>query len=108
MLLAVSQAAFMLKLYYKQEKVGMDPILWMQANNSSKTCERDSDILKMMVECLLLFCQSRPSRDELRKRKVYPMIRNLDETIESEEISGIIYEIVNFLVRDEDEDNSHH
>jgi len=80
----------------------MDPILWMQAANSVKTCEQDSDILKMLLECLLLLCQSKPSRIELRKRKVYPIIRNLDETIEAEEINAVIYEIVDFLARDEE------
>jgi hypothetical protein len=59
--------------------------------------------MKMMLECLLLLCQRRGIREELRKRKVYPVMRNLDLKIENNEtISTAIYEVVNFLISDED------
>lgn len=42
-------------------------------------------------------------REELRKRKVYPIVRNLDLKIdENEEIGNATQEIVNFLMGDED------
>lgn len=56
----------------------------------------------MILECLLLLCQTRNSREYLRKHKTYPIIRNLDELISHETINEKIYELVNFLVRDEE------
>ena len=64
--------------------------------------ESDPDILILLLECLLLLCQRRAIRNELRRRKVYPIIRNLDYVIENERASEIIYELVNFLMRDEE------
>jgi hypothetical protein len=55
----------------------------------------------MLLESVLMLCQRRVLREELRKRKVYPIVRNLDYTIEDEELSAIIFEIVNFLMRDD-------
>ena len=49
-----------------------------------------------------MLCQRRIIREELRKRKVYPIIRNLDYKMEGkDEASGVILEIVNFLMRDD-------
>lgn len=56
----------------------------------------------MLLECIVLLCQRRGIREELRKRKVYPVVRNLDIKTEDEAINTIIYEIVNFLMGDED------
>lgn len=55
----------------------------------------------MLLESVLMLCQRRVLREELRKRKVYPIVRNLDYVIEDEELSAIIFEIVNFLMRDD-------
>lgn len=55
----------------------------------------------MLLESVLMLCQRRVLREELRKRKVYPIVRNLDYAIEDEELSAIIFEIVNFLMRDD-------
>jgi hypothetical protein len=60
------------------------------------------EIMKLLLECIILLCQKRGLREELRKRKVYPVVKNLDLKIEDETISGAIYEIVNFLMGDED------
>jgi hypothetical protein len=57
----------------------------------------------MLLECIVLLCQRRGIREELRKRKVYPVVRNLDLKTEDEGINTIIYEIVNFTMGDEDE-----
>lgn len=86
--------------FKEDEKVGMDPVLWMQPGD--KVPEPQKDILKMLLECILLLCQTRAIREELRKCKAYPIIRNMDEEQEDEDISTVVYEIVDFLMRDED------
>lgn len=86
------------------EKIGMDPILWLNAENSSKKWEPETDILTMLLECVVLLCQKRGIREELRKRKVYPICRNLDYLQDDESVSNLILEIVNFLMRDEHPD----
>lgn len=85
-----------------KDKEGMDPSLWLAAENPSKTMEPELDIMKMFVECLVLLCQKRVSRSELRKRKVYPVLRNLDLKVEDEGVSAALYDAVNFLIGDED------
>jgi Domain of unknown function (DUF383)/Domain of unknown function (DUF384) len=86
------------------EKVGMDPVLWLNAQNPMKKWEPETDILLMLLECVILLCQKRGIREELRKRQVYPMCRNLDYLQEDEDVSNLILEIVNLLMRDEDPD----
>ena len=56
----------------------------------------------MLVECIQLLCQRRPIREELRKQKVYPVIRNLAYAQDDESVSTTIIDIVNLLMRDED------
>lgn len=56
----------------------------------------------MLIECLNLLCQKRVIRDELRKRKVYPVIKNLAEEQEDERVAEAIIDVVNLIVRDED------
>lgn len=80
----------------------MDPVLWMQADNPDKKLEPELDIMSMLLECVILLCQRRGLREELRKRKAYYIARNLDLKVEDEQISEKIYEIVNFLMGDED------
>ena len=65
--------------------------------------ESDIEILKLLLECILLLCQTRQSRSDLRIKKVYCICRNLDDYLENDEISEIIYEIVNLLMRDEEQ-----
>lgn len=85
-----------------REREGMDPILWMKSDDPDKKHESEKDIMKMLLECIILLCQKRGVREELRKRKVYPVVKNLDLKEEDEGISTAIYEIVNFLMGDED------
>ena len=80
----------------------MDPILFLSAEDPLKTWEPEIDILHMLLECLILLCQRRGIREELRKRKIYPICRNLDYMQEDEVASEKILEIVNFMMRDED------
>ena len=88
------------------EKNGMDPLIWMSAENPDKKRDNDDDIIKMILECIILLCQKRAIRDYIRKCKVYPVVRNLDYDQSNEDISSIIFEIVNFIYRDEDPDNN--
>ena len=49
-----------------------------------------------------MLCQRRIIREELRNKKVYPIIRNFDYKLEGkDDISDMIAEIVNFLIRDD-------
>ncbi|KAJ1414788.1 hypothetical protein B484DRAFT_164038 [Ochromonadaceae sp. CCMP2298] len=84
------------------EKKGMNPILWMQAERPEKIVEPDHDLLTLLLECVQLLCQRRGLREELRKRRVYIMIKNLDLQVEDEKQSEIIYQIVDLLMGDED------
>lgn len=86
------------------EKIGMDPILWLNAEDPLKKWEPEVDILTMLLECIILLCQKRGIRDELRKKQVYPICRNLDYLQDDESVSNLILEIVNFLMRDEHPD----
>lgn len=60
--------------------------------------------MKMLLECIILLCQRRGLREEMRKRGAYFVVKNLDLKTEDEGVSGAIYEIVNFLMGDEDPD----
>jgi hypothetical protein len=82
----------------------MDPVLWMQADNADKQIEPERDIMKMLLECIILLCQRRGLREELRKKRAYFVVKNLDLKIDDEWISESVYEIVNFLMGDEDPD----
>jgi hypothetical protein len=112
------------------ERDGMDPLLWMKSENlvESNTSIKivDIDTYKMLLECILLLCQVRSSREYLRKCKTYPIIRNFDYSLPSnadkkddgdngnkqssneetkseyDVLSDVIYEIVQFLMRDEE------
>lgn len=88
--------------FTEKEREGMEPILWMKSEDVDKTLEPELDIMKMLLECIILLCQKRGMREELRKRKVYPVVKNLDLKVEDEGISTAIHEIVNFLMGDED------
>jgi hypothetical protein len=59
----------------------------------------------MLLESLLILCQTRIIRDRLRVRKVYPVIRNLDYFQDNEEVSAAIYEVVTLLIGNEDQSN---
>ena len=61
----------------------------------------NAQLQKMLVECILLLCQKRSTRERLRALQVYPILRNFDYESDNQEASDVIYEIVNLLVRDE-------
>lgn len=104
----------------------MDPLLWLQAENPSKQPDNDRDCVKMLLECIVLLCQTRSTRQFLRAQKVYPICRNLDYFLEDDKVTmvpcfkfrypiflishsfvymkvnDIVFEIVNFLEREDD------
>ena len=89
-----------------KDKEGMDPRIWMAAEDKNKKYEPDVGVRKMLLECLVLLCQKKPQRDDLRRWKVYPVCRNLDLEQEDESVSEVILDIVNFLMRDEEGERS--
>lgn len=88
--------------FTEREKEGMDPLLWIQAENPLRQCEPEVDIIKMLMEGLILLCQTRRIRQELRAKKVYVICRNHDYASEDDGVHDLMQEIVNFLERDED------
>lgn len=78
--------------------------LSLLSQGPNKKPDPETDIQKMLLECLQLLGQKRGMREEMRKRKVYPICRNLDYLQDNEEISAIIYEIVQLTMGDEDPD----
>jgi len=88
------------------EKKGMGIILWPQAELPNKTYESNPEILQMLLDCIRLLCQKRVLREELRKRKVYCIIRNLDLALADNEtlhepLFQPIRDIVDLLQGDE-------
>ena len=83
--------------------LGMDPKLWMAAKNPNKKVEENNDCIQMLLECILMLCTRRLIREELRKRKVYPIIRNYNYSLsqENEKFDTLILDIVNFLQRED-------
>ena len=81
----------------------MDPRLWMATSTATKTFEKEIDILQMILESLVLLCQTRQIRRLLFKKHIFPVLRNLDLAQLDPKISDLINEIVQFLYRDEEE-----
>ena len=107
-------APLILGEFSEMERQGMDITLYCLSLVENKTYEPEEDILMMLLECIVLLCQKRYLRDELRKRKVYSVIKNLDLKLADDEathdkFSEIIRNIVDFQMRDEsfeeEEDN---
>ena len=92
--------------FTEMEKKGMDVVLCMEAENPKKAPEKSIEILKMLLESLVLLCQTRGIREQLRKAKVYPICRNLDYHQTEEEKSNVtndvVQQIVDLLMRDEE------
>lgn len=83
------------------EKVGLDPDYWLLG--PSKVREPDSLVRLYLVEALLLLLASgRASRETLRQRRTYVIIKMADMVEEKEEISERMNECVQYLRRDED------
>lgn len=91
--------------FSEREKKGMDERLVQEAENPLKVVEKDLEVMKLLLECVLLLCQKRVMREAMRRKKVYAIVKNLDLVVEDEDVSSVIFEIVNFLERDESFDD---
>jgi hypothetical protein len=84
-----------------EDTAGMDPLVL--EGGEEKVIEPDRDVRATLLETLLLFCATRSARETLRKLKTYPIVREVDLLETDQELSEVIYKIVNFLQRDEAE-----
>jgi len=83
------------------EKRGMDPDLWLEGPD--KIREPDNVTRLLLVESILLLCASgRKSRETIRVQRTYVILKMMDLTEESEEISERINECVQYIRRDEE------
>ncbi|UIZ21336.1 hypothetical protein KXD40_001225 [Peronospora effusa] len=84
----------------EDDKMGMNPVVYSQGNKKKR--EHDRLVRLAAVDCLLLLCTTRTGRNELRRKKAYPIIRNAHLEEPDEEIGDQIYKLVDFLIRDEE------
>jgi Domain of unknown function (DUF383)/Domain of unknown function (DUF384) len=83
------------------EKQGLDPDVWLEGPD--KVREPDHMTRLWLVEALLLLCTTgQKSRDTLRLARAYVVLKLADMVEEQEDVSERIYDIVNFLRRDEE------
>ena len=67
--------------------------------------ETNIEIATKIFECVLILCQTRNIRNELKKMKIYNILRNYDIEMEMDDVNTIMADIVNFLQRDESNDS---
>lgn len=84
----------------EDDKIGMNPVVYSQGDKKKR--ENDRLVRLAAVDSLLLLCTTRNGRKELRRKKVYPIIRNAHLVEPDEEIGDQIYKLVDFLIRDEE------
>ncbi|KAF4320627.1 hypothetical protein BBO99_00004795 [Phytophthora kernoviae] len=84
----------------EDDKLGMNPVVYSQGKKKKR--ENDRLVRLAAVDCLLLLCTTLSGRKELRRKKVYPIIRNAHLVEPDEEIGDQIYKLVDFLIRDEE------
>jgi hypothetical protein len=83
------------------EKRGMDPDLWLEGPD--KVREPDKVARLLLVEAILLLCASgRRYRESIRVERTYAILKMMDLTEDSEDVSERISECVNYLRRDEE------
>jgi len=88
--------------FTEREKTGMNTQIAALAEDESKRPDSDINIVIMLMECVVLLCQTRVIRNILRKERVYYVCRNTDYYLENDRVNDIMHDIVNFLERDED------
>lgn len=84
----------------EDDKVGMHPSVYRLGEKKKR--EQDKQVRLCAVDCLLLLCTTRNGRNDLRRKKVYPIVRNAHLVEPEEEIGDQIYKLVDFLIRDEE------
>ncbi|SCV03493.1 LAMI_0H08592g1_1 [Lachancea mirantina] len=73
----------------------------LQLLPEDKQRDPNPEIICVHLESILLLCTTRSSREYLREKSVYPLIRSLEKNIENEDITDVCYRIVNMLMRGE-------
>lgn len=84
----------------EEDKLGMHPSVYRLGEKKKR--EQDKQVRLAAVDCLLLLCTTRNGRNDLRRKKVYPIVRNAHLVEPEEEIGDQIYKLVDFLIRDEE------
>lgn len=84
----------------EDDKVGMHPSIYRLGDKKKR--ENDRFVRLYAVDSLLLLCTTRNGRNDLRRKKVYPIVRNAHLVEPDEEIGDQIYKLVDFLIRDEE------
>lgn len=67
-----------------------------------KTRDPIPEIITVHLESLLLLSTTKPIREYLREKSVYPLIRELHKNIDIDDIAELCERLVNMLMRDED------
>jgi len=67
-----------------------------------KEREKDMEIIKTHLETLLLLTTTREGRDLMREVKVYPIVREIHQHVENEEVREGCDRLVQVLMRDEE------
>lgn len=60
------------------------------------------EIICVHLESLLLLCSTRATREYLRSKSVYPLIRELHKNVDNDDIQELCDRLVQMLMRDED------
>lgn len=89
----------------QEERDGMEQTLLDELDRvgDAKVREPDEETRGSLLNAVHLLCTEKASRQYLRSRRAYPIIRNLDVAEQSEPLKEIAFNVVNFLVRDEEE-----
>ena len=74
----------------------------LQLLDPSVEREKDTAILKVLLETLLLWTTEREGREELRQKGVYFVVRELHLGVEDEDVREGAERLVNVLMRDEE------
>lgn len=84
-----------------ENRTGLEPELWLEG--PEKVREPDRDVRLLLVETLLLLCATgRKSRETLRAKRTYVILKTMDLAEEDADVSSRIDECVQYLRRDEE------
>ncbi|CCH41209.1 hypothetical protein BN7_746 [Wickerhamomyces ciferrii] len=73
----------------------------LQLLSPDKTRDPVPEIIIVHLESLLLLCSSKETRNYLRTKSVYPLIRELHKNIDNDDLADVVERLVNMLMRDE-------
>ena len=86
--------------YSEEDTEGMPEEL--QLLPPDKEREKDAEIVKTHLETLLLLTTTREGRDEMRRKKVYPIVRELHMQTDDDEVREGADRLVQVIMRDEE------